>query len=183
MNTSAWTGIELFVEGEEDELFVRRILEPRLAAHYLHVGVYQYAQRSSERLEKHFRSLTRMQSTHNLTVFLLTDCEVGRCIRSVRQAIAQEYPHFLKESQVLVVRPEIEAWYCAGIPTPNPFKAEIPASVEQIDKETFAQLLGERAVNRLERKILLAEILERYDWQLALQRSASLRYCAGKLGI
>jgi hypothetical protein len=77
----------------------------------------------------------------------------------------------------------IEAWYTASVPSQNPFKASIPSTVEDIDKPAFARIFGERARNREERIVLLQQILAVYDWGLALQRSASLRYCALKLGI
>lgn len=176
-------GIELFVEGSEDELFVSRVFVPRLESHYLYVNIHQYAEQLEERLHKHFRSLVRMSERFPTHFFFLVDCEAGRCIRDVRSATAHEWRPHLKESQILVVRPEIEAWYCAGLPNPNPLKVEIPADVDRVDKETFNRMFGERATDRLKRHLLLAEILSLYDWQLALQRSASLRYCAQKLGI
>jgi hypothetical protein len=77
----------------------------------------------------------------------------------------------------------IEAWYTAGVPSQNPFKASIPPIAESVDKQAFAGIFGERARNREERIVLLQQILAVYDWGLALQRSASLRYCALKLGI
>jgi len=89
----------------------------------------------------------------------------------------------LGETQVLVARPMIEAWYTAGVPHQNPFKASIPPIVESVDKQAFAGIFGERARNREERIVLLQQILAVYDWGLALQRSESLRYCAIKLGI
>jgi hypothetical protein len=135
----------------------------------------------------------------------------------------------------------IEAWYTAGVPTQNLFKASIPPTVEDVDKQAFARIFGERAQNLEERIIpiaepefiitpllqvppasrgepcraptrfpllaggtlrrgsllslifanygcaigiiLLQQILDVYDWNLALQRSESLRYCATRLGI
>jgi hypothetical protein len=77
----------------------------------------------------------------------------------------------------------IEAWYTAGVPTQNLFKAIIPPTVEDVDKQAFARIFGERAQNLEERIILLQQILDVYDWNLALQRSESLHYCALRLGI
>ncbi|MDT7960937.1 MAG: hypothetical protein RQ971_03635 [Armatimonadota bacterium] len=115
--------------------------------------------------------------------FLLVDYDRGPCVAAVRQNYAQRYEPYLGEAQVLVARPMIEAWYTAGVPSQNPFKASIPSTVEDIDKPAFARIFGERAQNLEERIILLQQILDVYDWNLALQRSESLRYCATRLGI
>jgi hypothetical protein len=96
---------------------------------------------------------------------------------------ARRYQPQLGETQVLVVRSMIEAWYVAGVPSGNPFKASIPPTVDSVDKQAFAQIFGKRADSRTERRVLLQQILAVYDWGLALQRSESLRYCATRLGL
>ena len=179
MNATTWKAIALFVEGFEDEMFMTRIFRPRLETQYSHVYIHQYAQRSSEQIRAHTRSLAKLAEKGHL-FFLFADSEQGRCIRKVRQEIAEHYE--IPESQVLVVRPEIEAWYCAGVPDSNKFKVQLPPTVDDISKEAFARLFGKRAQGS-ERKLLLSEVLDVYDWDLALQRSSSLRYCALKLGI
>jgi hypothetical protein len=179
MSITQWRRIALFVEGEEDRIFAERILVPRLQVGYDEVSLHTYAETSDDKLRNHFRSLVRMGSDF----FLLVDYDRGPCVAAVRQNYAQRYEPYLGEAQVLVARPMIEAWYTAGVPSQNPFKASIPPIAESVDKQAFAGIFGERARNREERIVLLQQILAVYDWGLALQRSASLRYCALKLGI
>jgi len=179
MNATHWQRIALFVEGPEDRAFVERVLKPRLQERYNEVRIQTHAQTPDEQLRSHFRSLKRMGSDF----FLLVDYDRGPCVAAVRQNYAQRYEPYLGETQVLVARPMIEAWYTAGVPSQNPFKASIPPIVESVDKQSFAGIFGERAQNLEERIVLLQQILAIYDWDLALQRSASLRYCALKLGI
>jgi len=179
MSVAQWKRIALFIEGEEDRAFAERILKPRLQERYNEVRIQTHARTPDEQLRSHFRSLKRMGSD----LFLLVDYDRGLCITAVRQKYAQRYEPHLGETQVLVARPMIEAWYTAGVPHQNPFKASIPPIVESVDKQAFAGIFGERARNREERIVLLQQILAVYDWGLALQRSESLRYCAIKLGI
>jgi hypothetical protein len=116
--------------------------------------------------------------------FLLVDYDRGPCITAIRQKYAQRYERYLDETQVLVVRSMIEAWYVAGVPSENPFKITIPSLVDGLDKQEFARIFGERAERRRgKRRELLQQILAAYDWDLALQRSESLRYCATRLGL
>jgi hypothetical protein len=97
---------------------------------------------------------------------------------------ARRYQPHLGERQVLVACPMIEAWYSAGVPTQNQFKeSQFHPTVESVDKQAFARIFGERAQNLEERIVLLQQILAAYDWDLALQRSESLRYCATRLGL
>ena len=179
MSVAQWKRITLFVEGEEDRAFAERILKPRLQERYNEVRIQTHAQTPDEQLRSHLRSLKRMGSDF----FLLVDYDRGPCIAEVRKSYAKRYKPYLGEAQVLVARPMIEAWYTAGVPSQNPFKASIPPIAESVDKQAFAGIFGERARNREERIVLLQQILAVYDWGLALQRSASLRYCAHRLGI
>lgn len=179
MSVANWKQIRLFVEGGDDLTFVKRVLEPRLKERYDHVQIHTHANTSDDDLKRHFSSLERIGSDF----FLLVDYDIGPCIAGVRQRYAQRYKPHLGEMRVLVVRPMIEAWYVAGVPSGNPFKASIPPKVDSVDKQAFAQIFGKRAESRVERRVLLQQILAIYDWGLALQRSASLRYCALKLGI
>jgi hypothetical protein len=179
MNATQWRRIALFVEGKEDSAFAERILKPRLLQQYSEVRVHMHAQTSDEKLSSHFRSLQRM----NIDYFLIVDKDRVPCLSEVRRMYARRYQPHLNERQVLVACPMIEAWYSAGVPTQNQFKASIPSTVESVDKQAFARIFGERAQNLEERIVLLQQILAAYDWDLALQRSESLRYCATRLGL
>jgi hypothetical protein len=179
MNATQWRRIALFVEGEEDRAFAERVLKPHLLQRYNEVRVHMHAQTSDEKLSSHFRSLQRMNSDY----FLVVDKDRVPCISEVRRMYAHRYQPHLSERQVLVACPMIEAWYTAGVPSQNPFKASIPPIAESVDKQAFAGIFGERAQNLEERIVLLQQILAVYDWGLALQRSASLRYCATRLGL
>jgi len=179
MNATQWRRIALFVEGKEDSAFAERILKPRLLQQYSEVRVHMHAQTSDEKLSSHFRSLQRM----NIDYFLIVDKDRVLCLSEVRRMYARRYQPHLNERQVLVACPMIEAWYSAGVPTQNQFKASIPSTVESVDKQAFARIFGERAQNLEERIVLLQQILAAYDWDLALQRSESLRYCATRLGL
>lgn len=180
MSIPQWRQIRLFVEGFEDKLFVERILVPRLQQYYLHIQLHEYSQTPQETLLKHFQSLTRIPNT---VFFVLIDFDRGPCLQGRRHSFAQKFSPHLPPTQVLIVHPTIEAWYCAGVPHVNRFGAKIPTSLSSIDKNRFKRIFGELTDNPQTRKTLLADILDEYDWQLALQRSVSLRYCAQKLGI
>lgn len=119
----------------------------------------------------------------NTGFYIFVDYNTAPCLQGRREAVAQLFDPHLLVSQVLIVCPEIEAWYIAGVPAENPFKVRVPNTADEVNKERFNQIFGERARRRDTRRELLVDILSEYDWQLALQRSASLRYCAGKLGI
>jgi hypothetical protein len=180
MNTSNWRRLRIFVEGFEDRLFVERIFLPRLQQHYGDISLHDYAQITNERLNNHFRALQRMPNTE---FYMLVDYDTGPCLQGRRNAIAQRFGSQLPYHRILIVCPEIEAWYIAGVPADNPFKISVPNNADLVNKQRFNQIFGEKAEQRASRRELLVDILSVYDWQLALHRSASLRYCAQKLGI
>jgi hypothetical protein len=113
MSATGWRALFLFVEGQEDELFIERIIVPRLESRcdYVYVKVLQYAQTPDNKLAALFSSLVEMGAHF----FMLADFDRGPCIQAVKQAVVQRYQTHLRLEQVLIVRPMIEAWYYAGV--------------------------------------------------------------------
>jgi hypothetical protein len=177
MNATQWRRIALFVEGEEDRAFAERVLKPRLLQQYSEVRVHMHAQTPDEKLSSHFRSLQRMNSDY----FLVVDKDRVPCISEVRRVYARRYQPQLGERQVLVACPMIEAWVYRGRPHPKPVQSQHPSYSGGCRQASFCTNFRERAQNLEERIILLQQILDVYDWNLALQRSESLRYCATRL--
>jgi hypothetical protein len=181
MMASSFLQIRLFVEGFYDKKFVERILAPRLSERYAVVQIHEYARAADETLRNHFKSLTRMPDT---CFFILADYDMGPCLSAKRQALQHRFEPLLQPEQILIVRQEIESWYLAGVPAENHFKVEIPNNVETVSEEKFRDLFATWCKRyRTNYAILRDEILEIYDWDLALQRSPSLLYCAKRLGL
>ena len=181
MMASSFLQIRLFVEGFYDKKFVERILAPRLSERYAVVQIHEYAHTADETLRNHFKSLTRMPDT---CFFILADYDMGPCLSSKRQDFRSRFEPLLQSEQILIVRQEIESWYLAGVPIENPFKVPIPNNVETVSEQKFRDMFATWCKRyRTNYAILRDEILEIYDWDLALQRSPSLLYCAKRLEI
>ncbi|MCX7926245.1 MAG: hypothetical protein N2554_10605 [Fimbriimonadales bacterium] len=82
------------------------------------------------------------------------------------------------QRRILVVCPEIEAWYLAGVVSNNSLGVPIYSSTDSLTYEEFKRLCqrlgrGEEEVYR--------QILNEYDWNLAKTRNRSLHYFATRL--
>ena len=175
---NGWRGVYLFVEGQDDVLFVERILKPRLEMHFEFVAIIAYASIRQATLAQQARAIQKSGAQ----LWVIADYDNAPCFTARRREVVQRFDGVIEIQQVLLARPEIEAWYCAGISEPSQFRVQLPSNIESVTKERFNRLFA-RSLNRQIRTELLLSLLDSYDWEVALLRSASLRYCARKLGI
>ncbi len=175
---NGWRGVYLFVEGQDDVLFVERILKPRLETHFEFVAIIAYASTRQAILAQQARAIQKSGAQ----LWVIADYDNAPCFTARRREVVQRFDEAIEIQQVLLARPEIEAWYCAGISEPSQFRVQLPSNIESITKERFNRLFA-RSLNRQIRTELLLLLLESYDWEVALRRSVSLHYCARKLGI
>ena len=175
---NGWRGVYLFVEGQDDVLFVERILKPRLEIHFEFVATIAYASIRQATLAQQARAIQKSGAQ----LWVIADYDNAPCFTARRTEVVQRFDEAIEMQQVLLARPEIEAWYCAGISEPARFRVQLPSDIESITKERFNRLFA-RLLSRQIRTELLLLLLDNYDWEVALRRSASLHYCARKLGI
>ena len=175
---NGWRGVYLFVEGQDDVLFVERILKPRLETSFEFVMAIAYASIRQATLAQQARAIQKSGAQ----LWVIADYDNAPCLTARRTEVVQRFEAAIAIPQVLLARPEIEAWYCAGISEPAQFRVQLPTDIESMTKERFNRLFA-RMLSRQLRTELLLSLLDSYDWEVALLRSASLRYCARKLGI
>lgn len=90
----------------------------------------------------------------------------------------------IPQDKIIVVERTIQAWYLAGLSPDNRLRIKVPRDIDLYNKQRFVQLiqptLSRSGGSIVETRI---QILEEYDWELALSRSRSLRYFAMRLGM
>jgi len=101
----------IFVEGDDDERFVDRILRPILNERYDYIGCYKYAQRSKSKVEKFVRSI----AAREIDFFCLVDIDSSPCITNRKEMARDTKFGDVEYGRIAVVRMEIESWYLAGL--------------------------------------------------------------------
>jgi hypothetical protein len=108
----------------------------------------------------------------------VTDIKAAPCV-AARKSEVQHHLPLVDESRVLVVKPEIEAWYLAGLDDVACRKLSIRnfRSTDSITKELLMQMRPARfAINR---EIML-EILNWFSLETAIRKNESFRYFCEK---
>ena len=175
---NGWRGMYLFVEGQDDALFAERLLKPRLETQFEFVAIIACASTRQAILAQQARAIQKSGAQ----LWVIADYDNAPCFTARRTEVVQRFDEAIAMQQVPLARPEIEAWYCAGVSEPTQFRVQLPSDIESTTKERFNRLFARMLSGQLRTELLLS-LLDSYDWEVALQRSDSLRYCATKLGI
>jgi len=167
------------VEGFTDQLFLQHVILPALAGKYDHIEqprTYQ-GDRPTDRRGL-FRSWSRRGNS-----YVLADRNPSPCISAAKERLRRGFDNAHVEHCTIIVVPEIEAWYAAGIGSQfcQQHNITIPTDTSHLDKNAFAKLL-QKANLSLDLDFRM-EILKQYDLMLARTRNASLDYFCQRIGL
>lgn len=168
----------MLVEGADDRRFVEQIVFPRLHSWSQRI-VKEYAQLSRPELE----AIIRVYNISGWNYFILGDKDASPCISQRKSSLSERFGG-VPQDKIIVVERTIEAWYLAGLSPDNHLRIEVPRDIDSCNKQKFEQVA--QPIRKKSGDTILQiknRLLEEYDWQLALNRSRSLRYFATKLGI
>ncbi|WP_456328300.1 hypothetical protein [Archaeoglobus sp.] len=179
--------IYFFVEGDDDRRFIERIVKPLVTDKgYVVYDPYKYAQEKPENVKDCYRNMKKF-----CKVCFLADFNNSPCITARKKRINKKYSVDFED--IVVVKPEIEAWYLAGVTDSIIRSTSIPKSVrkrfkklglpndcENITKEDFNRYIPKG----IERSAFMSLILDYYDLKIAVTKNKSLnRFITKVLGV
>ncbi len=167
--------LRLFVEGPSDELFVERVVKPRLSPRYDWIDTFQYAQQKPEKINSHLRSIKAMGAAY----FFLADINAFRCFPEKRKALLEKFTQ-LEAERVVIVVSEIESWYLAGLPADNQWDVQVPADTSGITKEQFNSTLPKGFESHI---AYMVEVLKVFDVHAAARKNPSFHYFARRCAL
>lgn len=159
----------IFVEGNDDERFIQRIISPMLERRYDTLKIYKYAQETSRNIIKYFQYLKSTGQDY----ICLSDINRTPCITRKKEIVNSRI-NVINKSKIVVVIKEIESWYIAGIKDEDCRELKIPiySSTNNITKEEFDNLIPKN----YERIDFIQEILRRYSPKIAKNKNTSFKY-------
>ncbi len=165
----------LFVEGDDDARFFARIFIPRLRPVYQDVSTVQYAKLKRTKIDAFLASVGSMGADY----LFVGDLDRLPCAAAKKDHLRRAHAR-LDPARILVVKMEIESWYCAGLGEEHPRFGALDLArcpeTSVITKERFGAAMAQRTT-RLEAMI---ELLEAFDLATAVRRNESFRYFARK---
>jgi len=167
----------IFVEGNDDERFFRKIVLPKLQKKYVSVKIIKYAQKHKkfEYLKKFIKSIKSIKDDY----IYVTDINNSPCVTAKKQKIYENLDN-INTNRILVVIKEIESWYLAGLDANSAKKLRIKkvyTITDTITKEQFNNLIPKKFDSRID---FMNEILKNFSLEIAQQKNKSLKYCIEK---
>ena len=100
----------VFVEGDDDERFVNKILMSEFEKLNYSVIPFKYAQETKKRIKIFINSINIM----NYDYIYLSDVD-GPCVTARKEKITGKYGELIEDGRIGIVIKEIESWYLAGL--------------------------------------------------------------------
>ena len=100
----------IWVEGLDDEQFVRKILIPQLQEKYNEIRIIEYATKKLEWRKNFLKNIGKMKADY----IFLADLNSSPCITARKNKIREEIKG-IDENKIIIVEKEIESWYLAGL--------------------------------------------------------------------
>jgi nitrogen regulatory protein PII-like uncharacterized protein len=164
----------VFVEGNDDERFFKKILKPFFKTKYSDVNIFKYAEVKKEKIVNFIKSINSMSGEY----ILLNDINSSVCISAKKQQIQNEISN-LKFDSITVVIKEIESWILAGLDTQSSKRLKIKnfRNTDSINKEQFYNLMKNKYDSRID---FMIDILNYYSIDIAKTKNKSFRYFCEK---
>ncbi len=156
----------LLVEGPDDKRLCTEVLLPVFQSVYVNVYAWMYSQQKSS-------LTTNLIQSMDSDYIVFGDIDERPCVTATKECLTTRFPG-LSWDRIVAVRPEIEAWYLAGLSDAACRELGLGrvADVDSVTKEQFDGLVG----GRRQHTSTMVEILKHYDVEVARQRSPSFRY-------
>lgn len=168
-------GLFVFVEGADDERFIKYIFRTKLRERFSWIKFYQYSQRKPEKICAFIRSIHAM----NANYLFFADIDMESCVTSKKEKLVNRYQG-LDPLQTEVVIVEIESWYIAGIAQDTSVKLslkQLPEHTNNFTKENFNQLVPKKFDSRID---FMREILKYFSFKQAKLANTSFMHFANR---
>jgi hypothetical protein len=161
----------VLLEGPDDERFFSRIVRPLLAERGYEMRIWKYA---CEKRQRTINLLHAVKKGGHAYIFV-RDLDRTPYARLRVQETLDRFGHAIDPEMVVIVVPEIEGWYLAGVSEGAAARLGVCVPswrTDRITKEVFRSLIP-RGISRIE---FMQAILEEYDVALARKKNRSFRY-------
>ncbi len=156
----------IFVEGETDKIFFKKLIEPKL--NYSCFSYRDYAQEGKKKISSYLRSLQLMKNDY----IFVSDLDDHNDIEFKINKLKDKYNHIDEDKIVMVIK-EIEGSYLAGLTKDSLKKRKIKYTkntTDSLSKEEFEQVCKLEPANKTS---YLLDILEDYDINEAMTKNKS----------
>lgn len=171
-------GLYIMVEGDDDERFFKKLIQPCLEKKYQFIKFVKYASVKNKFIINLIKSIKSDLGTY----IFVSDINHIPCVKKKKERLLERIIN-LKKEKIIVVIKEIESWYLASLDSNSLKLLGLPQlrKTDNIFKEKFNYYF-ERT--KFDSKInLMIEILKYSSIEIAEQKNQSFKYFSDKYGI
>lgn len=164
----------IFVEGNDDELFFKKVIIPVLLEFYDDVEIIQFAQMKKTKIDLFILSINTLKFDY----ILLADLDYHKTVGNKMKYLMIRFSN-LKKQKIIVVIQEIESWYIAGLKNnvSREFGIVPYKNTDKLVKEEFNTLYRHIFKSRIDFQL---EILKNYSIETAKDKNHSFNYFYNK---
>ncbi len=158
------------MEGNDDELFFKKIVVPFFLNQYNDVEIFKYAQWKRTKVELFLQSII----TLNYDYIFTADIDLVETPKLKKKIIRERFDN-VQFNKIMIVIKEIESWYLAGLTNKDSteLKLSIPETTNEITKEDFNAICHTTFHSRID---FMYELLKVFDAFTAQNRNESFKY-------
>ncbi|KYK33412.1 MAG: hypothetical protein HXS48_25745 [Theionarchaea archaeon] len=131
----------ILVEGNDDERFFKRIINPVFQEKYSSVRLWKYSKKKLEKTKRFIKSIKSMNADYIYTA----DINEAPCITFKKEDVIQKSG--IEEDKIIIVVKEVEGWYLAGLSAENSKRLGISEikDTNKTTKEDFNRLIPKKS--------------------------------------
>lgn len=162
--------IYIFVEGNDDERFFKKLISPVLKKSYDDIEIIQYAQMKKEKVGLFLLSVKTLKFDY----IFVADIDYFDNVNQKKQYLHKLYANLSDEKLYIAVM-EIESWYLAGLKDSTAKKLGIfyKGDTNEVTKEDFNHIHRTRFTSRID---FMNELLKIYSFDTAVDKNNSFNF-------
>lgn len=160
----------IFVEGNDDELFFKKIITPLFLKLYNDVEIFKYAQWKRQKVELFLQSIITLDYDFIFTA----DIDLVETVKGKKQIIRHRFGN-IDYNKIIIVIKEIESWYLAGCTKEmsSILNIRLPEETNNITKEDFNAICHTSYRSRID---FMFELLKVFNFNNAREKNESFKY-------
>jgi hypothetical protein len=171
----------IFVEGDDDERFVKKVIEPLIKQNYSVIKFIKYEKSIKKEIIDQLNTI-RNKDIYDYLFFCDFDShgDANFCTTTRKIKEFEKYNQVLELEKIVVVKEVIESWYLAiaDVSILNQFKLPIENNTEIIDKQIFNRKISEEYPGY--RTYIKIELLKKFSIENGIKRNKSFEYFINK---
>lgn len=162
----------ILIEGDEDERFFKKIIEPILKKKYFNIVYYQYSHETNLNFQNMIKTCIKNHFDH----YLFGDINTCSIICERKEQLYIKSDHNIDFTKTIIIIKEIESWYLAGLSDKDLNDFNIKEEINNTDDMTKEKFINLKPINLPSAILFMQIILNKYNINIAIKKNKSFNF-------